>query len=112
MITVTLGHSGSLSAFFTHVSIHSRQCRQAGLGANERSREWVLAMQYCMDVLDVQKLHSRCVNTVLFKVHKERCYGAHRLPAGKTAAGRKSAGVLAVRQRNCSKIDNCYCPRH
>ncbi|PXX19751.1 hypothetical protein C7399_102176 [Paraburkholderia tropica] len=32
--------------------------------------------------------------------------------AGKTAAERKgSADVLPVRQRNCSKIDYCYCPR-
>jgi hypothetical protein len=81
-------------------------------GANERCRELVVATRYRMDVLDVQNAHSRCVNTVLYKVHEESCYGAHRLPAGKTAAERKSAGVLAVRQKNCSKIDNCYCPRH
>jgi hypothetical protein len=34
-------------------------------------------------------------------VHGEQCYGAHRLPAGKTAAGEESANVLLVRQSNC-----------
>jgi hypothetical protein len=43
---------------------------------------------------------------------KRNCYGAHRLPAGRTAAQGRGAGVLPVRQPNYSKIDNCYCPRH
>ena len=34
------------------------------------------------------------------------------LPAGGTAARGRGADVLPVRQRNCSKIDYCYCPRH
>jgi hypothetical protein len=48
----------------------------------------------------------------LIKVHGESDYGAHRLPAGKTAAREYSAGVLLVRRKNRSKIDYCYCPRH
>jgi hypothetical protein len=42
----------------------------------------------------------RCVRTALIKVHGENHYGAHRLPAGKTAAKEYGAGVLLVRRRN------------
>jgi len=42
----------------------------------------------------------RCVRTALIKVHGENNYGAHRLPAGKTAAKEYGAGVLLVRRRN------------
>jgi len=34
------------------------------------------------------------------KVHGESKYGAHRLPAGKTAAKECGAGVVLVRRRN------------
>ena len=43
----------------------------------------------------------------LIKVHGEDYFGAHRLPAGKTAAEKGSADVLPVRQQTCSKIDYC-----
>jgi hypothetical protein len=45
-------------------------------------------------------------------VHGEDYFGAHRLPAGKTAAEKGSADVLPVRQQTNSKIDYCWYPRH
>jgi hypothetical protein len=80
--------------------------RQRFEGANGRSRELTLATRCQTDA------RQRCVQMALIKVHGEIYCGAHRLPDGKTAAKRKSAGVLRVRQRNYSKIDNCNCPRH
>jgi hypothetical protein len=43
----------------------------------------------------------------------ENYCGAHRLPAGRTAAKEESRrGVVPVRQKNDSKVDYYNCPRH
>jgi hypothetical protein len=55
-------------------------------GANGRSRELTLATRCHEDV------RNRCVLMALVKVHGESDYGAHRLPAGKTAAERRERG--------------------
>jgi hypothetical protein len=73
-----MGHS--LSAFGAHVAVGAMRAMLATRGrANARHR---------------------CVRTALIKVHGENNYGAHRLPAGKTAAKEYGAGVLLVRRRN------------
>jgi hypothetical protein len=73
-----MGHS--LSAFGAHVADGAMRAMLATRGrANARHR---------------------CVRTALIKVHGENNYGAHRLPAGKTAAKEYGAGVLLVRRRN------------
>ncbi|CAB3807018.1 hypothetical protein LMG28688_06465 [Paraburkholderia caffeinitolerans] len=53
-----------------------------------------------------------CAGSTLIRVHGNYCETRTICLAGKTAAERKgSADVVPVRQRNYSKIDNCYCPR-
>ena len=63
-------------------------------GANERSRELMLATRCRADA------RNRCGRMALIRVHGESYYGAHRLPAGKTAAKECGAGVVLVRRRN------------
>jgi hypothetical protein len=75
------------------------------IGANKRSRELTFARQCHVDA------RNRCVHTTQIKVHGNSYYGAHRLPAGKTAAERRKRDVLQVRLRNCSKIHDIDCPR-
>ena len=79
------------------------------------SKERLDALPPCREAMLATRCHTdarnHCVHMTL-KVHGEYCYGAHRLPAGKTAARDESAGVLPVRQRNYSKIDNYWSPRH
>jgi hypothetical protein len=88
-ITVTVWHGGSLSALVTHVLIHASVRAYHSKGVNGRSRELTLATRFHTDV------RNRCVHMALIKVHGECCYGAHRLPAGKTAAGKRERGRLA-----------------
>lgn len=52
------------------------------------------------------------VRLARIKVHGECCYGAHRLPAGRTAARDEARDVLPFRQSNSSMVDYCRCPRH
>lgn len=52
------------------------------------------------------------VRLARIKVHGECCYGAHRLPAGRTAAQDEARDVLPFRQSNSSMVDYCRCPRH
>ncbi len=56
---------------------------------------------------------SRCgVGRRYSRVHEDLLLDAHHLPGWQDGGLEKgSADVLPVRQRNCSKIDNCYCPR-
>ena len=46
------------------------------------------------------------------KVHGEYCYGAHVCLLARRRLIEESADVLPVRQRNYSKIDNYWSPRH
>ena len=55
-------------------------------GASGRCRELTLATLYHADA------RNRCGQMALIKVHGESYYGAHRLPAGKTAAGKRGRG--------------------
>ena len=55
-------------------------------GANERNRELALATRRHEDG------RNRCVLMALVKVHGESDYGAHHLPAGRTAAERRERG--------------------
>ena len=76
-------------------------------GAKKRNRERMLAT----------RLPRGRVNTLASRWRKSRC--TERLTAARTVCllarrrlREESADVLPVRQRNCSKIDYCYCPRH
>jgi hypothetical protein len=86
--------------------VATRKAAPGCMGARKRSRE-LRSRHECH-----ASARNRCVRMTLIKVHGESDYGAHRLPAGKTAAREYSAGVLLVRRKNRSKIDYCYCPRH
>ena len=68
---------------FIHASLHAIENRQ---GANGRSRELTLATRVHADA------RNRCDRMALVKVHGESYYGAHRLPAGRTAAGKRGRG--------------------
>jgi hypothetical protein len=56
------------------------------IGANKRCRELTLATRSQADA------RNGGVCMALIKVHGEKDYGAHRLPAGRTAAGKRERG--------------------
>ncbi|WP_207004913.1 hypothetical protein [Trinickia mobilis] len=84
-------------------------------GANERRREPDGSMRQTIDA-DVRTRARREGGVSIEEVRREYCGSycdAHRLPVGMTAAKEESArGVVPVRQKYCSKIDYCNCPRH
>ena len=59
------------------------------------SKERLDALPPCRELMLATRCHTdarnHCVHMTL-KVHGEYCYGAHRLPAGKTAANRRERG--------------------
>jgi hypothetical protein len=83
-MTVTVWHGGSLSAFATNVFNPRVGARPSSERARERSQQRADAR----DEVPYGRTQS-CVRMALIKVHEESYYGAHRLPAGKTAAERR-----------------------
>jgi len=79
----------------THVFVHAlgrAGGRTDRTGASERCREWMLATR-CHT--DAGRAQARRGQMALVKVHGESYYGAHRLPAGKTAAEKRERGRRA-----------------
>jgi hypothetical protein len=93
-------------------ALHERGGRK---GANEQRREPDGSMRQTIEA-DVRMRTRRDDGVSIEEVRRKYCGSycdAHRLPAGMTAAKEESArGVVPVRQKNCSKIDYCNCPRH
>jgi len=90
--TVNVRHGRSLLAFWhaclQHACLSTRWLAPVNrTGANERSRELTLATRCDVDA------RFRCGQMALMnKAHGEGYYGAHRLPAGKTAAEKRERG--------------------
>jgi hypothetical protein len=79
------------------------------------SKERLDALPPCRELMLATRCHTdarnHCVHMTL-KVHGEYCYGAHVCLLARRRLIEESADVLPVRQRNYSKIDNYWSPRH
>jgi hypothetical protein len=97
-LLIGVAYRRCLPALITHVFVHAlgrAGVRTDRTGVSERCREWMLATRCHTDARRAQARRGRMA---LVKVHGESYYGAHRLPVGKTAAEKESAGVGPVRQ--------------
>jgi hypothetical protein len=74
-------------------------------GANGRSRELTLATRFHTDAQTLRPYGANQGCTERVTTARTVCLKARR------RLGDESADVLPVRQRNCSKVDYCRCPR-